>query len=171
MQKVAYLSLGSNLGDRAENLRTAVDKLQTSGEIFRVSSLYETEPVEFTEQPWFLNCAVGLATKIRPRELLSLILTVEREMGRERIMDKGPRNIDLDILLFGSEVIETPKLTIPHPAMHQRRFVLEPLAEIAPDVEHPLMKKSIRELCIAARDAGPVVTRIEAPDWVQKSRA
>src|SRR5437879_4737040 len=134
MRQVAYLSLGSNLGDRANHLRDAIRRLKPHGRIVAVSSLYETEPVEFTNQPWFLNCAVALETTESPRQLMDSILHIELEMGRRRAEKKGPRTIDIDILLFGDAIVETPELTIPHPAMHQRRFVLEPLAEIAPEL-------------------------------------
>jgi 2-amino-4-hydroxy-6-hydroxymethyldihydropteridine diphosphokinase len=144
--KTAYLSLGSNLGDREANLNDAIKRLNSAGQVTLVSSLYETEPVEFTAQPWFLNCAVKLETAKMPRQLLKAILDLEQDMGRRRSQPKGPRTIDIDILLFGSSVVETAGLTIPHPALHQRRFVLEPLAEIAPEVRHPIFKRTIREL-------------------------
>ena len=144
--KTVYLSLGSNLGDRAANLRAAIDRLGRVGRVVAVSSFYETEPVEVTDQPWFLNCAVRLETEKMPRQLLAALLEIERQMGRRRDRKKGPRVIDLDILLFGSSVIQTRGLTIPHLAMHERRFVLEPLAEIAPDVRHPVRKQTIPEL-------------------------
>ena len=150
MHKV-YLSLGSNVGDRAENLRTAIGHLGRLGTVVTVSSFYETEPVELTAQPWFLNCAVELDTEKMPRQLISGVLAIEQEMGRRRQQKKGPRNIDIDILLFGNSVVAARGLTIPHPAMHERRFVLEPFAEIAPDARHPVLKRSIREL----RDALP----------------
>lgn len=146
MHKIVYLSLGSNVGDRAENLAAAIERLQSVGEIVKVSSFYETEPVEFTAQPWFLNCAVKLDTEKMPRQLLGAILNIEREMGRRRTQKKGPRAIDIDILLFGNSVVATKGLTVPHPAMHERRFVLEPLAEIAAEVRHPVFKRTIREL-------------------------
>ncbi len=140
MHEPVYLSLGSNVGDRAGNLNTAVDRLRALGEVAAVSSFYETEPVEFTAQPWFLNCAVQLNTDKTPRQLLTGILEIEQQLGRQRGREKGPRIIDLDLLLFGNSIVDDCGLTIPHPAMHQRRFVLEPLAEIAPDVLHPLFK-------------------------------
>lgn len=151
MHKIAYLSLGSNLGDREANLRTAIEKIGEFGNIAAVSSFYETEPVEVTAQPWFLNCAVKLDTEKMPRQLISAILALEQSMGRQRKQQKGPRTIDIDILLFGSSVIDIPSLTVPHPHLHERRFVLEPLAEIAPEARHPIFKRSMREL----RDALP----------------
>jgi 2-amino-4-hydroxy-6-hydroxymethyldihydropteridine diphosphokinase len=146
MPNLAYLSLGSNVGDREAQLRAAQARLTPLGRLVAVSSLYETEPVEFIEQPWFLNCVVALETGKTPPQLMAEILGIEEEMGRRRVQKKGPRVIDIDILLFGDIVINTENLTIPHPAMHQRRFVLEPLAEIAPEVLHPLFDKTIREL-------------------------
>jgi 2-amino-4-hydroxy-6-hydroxymethyldihydropteridine diphosphokinase len=151
MLKPVYLSLGSNVGDRAANLRTALTLLGAVGKVAAVSSFYETEPVELTAQPWFLNCAAKLETERMPKQLIKNILDLEREMGRQRQQKKGPRNIDIDILLFGTSIIETQGLTVPHPALHERRFVLEPLAEIAPEVRHPVFKRTIREL----RDALP----------------
>lgn len=151
MHKIVYLSLGSNVGDREANLRSAIERLRAVGKVEAVSSFYETEPVEFTAQPWFLNCVVKLNTEKMPKQLLGRILAIEQEMGRRRTQKKGPRIIDIDILLFGSSIIEAEGLTVPHPAMHERRFVLEPLTEIAPDVRHPALKHTIREL----RDALP----------------
>jgi 2-amino-4-hydroxy-6-hydroxymethyldihydropteridine diphosphokinase len=142
----AYLSLGSNIGDRAANLRDAITRLGTLGKLATISSFYETEPVEVTTQPWFLNCALALDTSRTAEELLAGILAVEQEMGRRRGLDKGPRNIDIDILLFGDAIINQPNLDVPHPAMHLRRFVLEPLAEIAPEAKHPLLKRTVEEL-------------------------
>jgi 2-amino-4-hydroxy-6-hydroxymethyldihydropteridine diphosphokinase len=147
----AYLSLGSNVGDRAANLNTAIDRLRAFGEVVAVSSFYETEPVEFTTQPWFLNCAVTLNTDATPKQLLTVIVDIEQQLGRRRAQQKGPRTIDIDILLFGDQIVDDPGLTIPHPALHERRFVLEPLVEIAPGARHPVFKQTIREL----RDALP----------------
>jgi 2-amino-4-hydroxy-6-hydroxymethyldihydropteridine diphosphokinase len=149
VKKTAYLSLGSNVGDRRANLRNAIGQLLNLGRLVAVSSFYESEPVEFTDQPWFLNSAVALQTELQADDFLAEIMAIEREMGRQRTQAKGPRTIDIDILLLGKAVLRSPQLTLPHPAMHQRRFVLEPLAEIAPDVQHPALKKSIRELLLA----------------------
>jgi 2-amino-4-hydroxy-6-hydroxymethyldihydropteridine diphosphokinase len=151
MHKRVYLSLGSNLGDRAAHLNGAMKRMDTLGKIMAVSSFYETEPVELTAQPWFLNCAVELDTEKMPKQLLASIFDIEKEMGRRRVQKKGPRTVDIDILLFGNSIIKAKGLTIPHPAMHDRRFVLEPLAEIAPEIRHPIFKRTIREL----RDALP----------------
>lgn len=142
----AYLSLGSNVGDREAHLREAIVQIEAIGQIKAVSSIYETEPVEFTQQSNFLNCAVALETSEKPANLIAGLLEIERRLGRERIQKKGPRTIDIDILLYGDLVLDSGNLTIPHPAMTQRRFVLEPLAEIAPDALHPVAKKTIRRL-------------------------
>jgi len=160
VKKIVYLSLGSNLGDRQANLRNAIGRLLELGDVLEVSSLYETEPVEVTAQPWFLNCAVAVRTELIPREFLAGVLAIEKSMGRERSQPKGPRIIDIDILLFGAATINTQQLTVPHPAMSERKFVLEPLAEIAPEVKVPLHKMTVRELLDALPESGPKVKKI-----------
>lgn len=160
MAKLVYLSLGSNVGDRSAHLRAAIQRLGEAGAIKAVSGFYETEPVELREQPWFLNCVAALETSQSPVELLKRVLVIEQQMGRLRMRDKGPRSIDIDILLFGAEMVDEPGLKIPHPVMHQRRFVLEPLAEIAPEALHPGLKKTACEL-LTALPAGQTVRRLE----------
>jgi 2-amino-4-hydroxy-6-hydroxymethyldihydropteridine diphosphokinase len=159
VNKIAFLSLGSNVGDRVANLKAAIERIRSLGEVIATSSIYETEPVEFLAQPWFLNCVVKLGTEKMPKQLLAAILTIEKEMGRHRQQKKGPRTIDIDILLFGNSVVETQGLTIPHPSLHERRFVLEPMSEIAPEVRHPVFKQRMREL-LEALPAGKIVKRL-----------
>ena len=159
MRETAYLSLGSNLGDRAANLRAAVAQLDVAGRLLAVSSLYETQPVDVPDQPWFLNCVAAIETDKTPRELLQLALRVEASMGRLRMTEKGPRKIDIDVVLFGDYVLDEPGLKIPHPAMHRRRFVLEPLVEIAPEARQPELGKTAREL-LAALPRGQTVRRL-----------
>jgi len=147
MKRTAYLSLGSNLGDREANLREDIARLGELGSVSKVSALYETEPVEVAgQQPWFLNCAAAVETELTPLEFLKRMLAIERAMGRKRTEPKGPRTIDADIIFFGDEVVDTKELSIPHPAMQHRRFVLEPLAEIAPEARHPVLRRTVREL-------------------------
>jgi len=154
-----HLSLGSNVGDRQANLREAIARLEEIGHVVAVSSFYETEPVEFTAQDWFLNCAVLLETEKMPAQLLKSLISLEQAMGRRCLQPKGPRNIDIDILLYGDSVVRTKGLTIPHPGMPERRFVLQPLAEIGPDVRHPVLKKTVREL-LEALPPGQVVRKL-----------
>jgi 2-amino-4-hydroxy-6-hydroxymethyldihydropteridine diphosphokinase len=155
---IVYLSLGSNVGNGEQYLRDALARLAALGHVVRVSSFYETEPVEFTDQAWFLNCVAALETTQTPETLMTELLKIELVMGRERIQKKGPRTIDIDIVLFGDAVVSSPDLKIPHPAMQQRRFVLEPLVEIAPNAWHPVLKKSAREL-LEELPAGQIVRK------------
>ena len=156
-EKTAYLSLGSNMGDREKNLRVAIDALPHAGvAIAKVSSFYETEPVDFLDQPWFLNCVVEAETHFDPFMLLRALREIETKMGSKKVVAKGPRLIDMDILLYGSETIDTPDLQVPHPRMHLRRFVLVPLAEIAPSLRHPSWAKTISELAAVTTDRSEV---------------
>jgi 2-amino-4-hydroxy-6-hydroxymethyldihydropteridine diphosphokinase len=163
VRKLVYLSLGSNVGDRAANLHTMIERLRRLGDVVAVSSFYETEPVDVPAQPWFLNCAVALETERMPKQLMGRLLALEQEMGRRRSLAKGPRVIDIDILLFGKSIVDTAGLVVPHPALHERRFVLEPLAEIAPEVRHPVFKRTIRELRDALPTTGQAVKKIAQP--------
>jgi len=161
MKKTVYLSLGSNIGKRESNLRTALEHLRTLGRITAVSAIYETEPVGFTAQPWFLNCTLALETELMPKQLLGRTQNIERQMGRTRgTRAKGPRTIDIDILLFGKAVVQTRDLVIPHLALHERRFVLEPLAEIAPELRHPVFHATIRELRDAVAKDRQAIRRV-----------
>jgi 2-amino-4-hydroxy-6-hydroxymethyldihydropteridine diphosphokinase len=140
--KTVYLSLGSNLGDRESNLHAALERLDAR----RVSPIYETEPVDYTAQPFFLNLVAEAETDVTPLQYLAKTQHIERELGRLRGIPKGPRAIDIDILLFDTRLIHTPRLEVPHPRMHERRFVLVPFADLAPDVRHPVTRRTIREM-------------------------
>jgi 2-amino-4-hydroxy-6-hydroxymethyldihydropteridine diphosphokinase len=152
-----YLSLGSNLGDRAANLNTAIEALPEAGvRVLRRSSLYETEPVDFLDQPWFLNCVVEGETALRPEQLLFALQGIERQMGSRKLVARGPRILDLDILFYGRSVIHTEEIDIPHPRLAERRFVLVPLAELAPSFQHPVGHATITELLAATKDTSIV---------------
>jgi 2-amino-4-hydroxy-6-hydroxymethyldihydropteridine diphosphokinase len=150
--KRIFLSLGSNLGDREANLREALKRLEAPRlHITRLSSFYETEPIGLTGQPWFLNIVAEAETSLFPIMLLNHTQHVERAMGRRKTVLNGPRKIDIDILLYSHLVIDTKKLCIPHPRMHERRFVLEPMIELAPDLPHPVLRKTMLDLFTAVK--------------------
>ncbi|MGB2901199.1 MAG: 2-amino-4-hydroxy-6-hydroxymethyldihydropteridine diphosphokinase [Candidatus Acidiferrum sp.] len=157
VEKKVYMSLGSNVGDREANLRGAIAALPAAGvRVTRVSAFYETEPVDYLEQEWFLNCAVEGETEKAAMELLRSLREVETRMGSKKLVAKGPRLIDIDILLYGAETVDTPELQVPHPRMLLRRFVLVPLAEIAPSLQHPSWVKTVSELAAGTTDRSDV---------------
>jgi 2-amino-4-hydroxy-6-hydroxymethyldihydropteridine diphosphokinase len=159
--ETVLLSLGTNLGDRVANLRGAIAALAGIGvRVKKVSSFYETEPVDYLEQPWFLNCVVEGETQVPPAELLRSLRGIEQRMGSKKEMAKGPRLIDMDILLYGKHTIATEELQVPHPRMLLRRFVLQPLAEIAPEVKHPAWIGTAREMLERVEDRS-VVRRVD----------
>jgi 2-amino-4-hydroxy-6-hydroxymethyldihydropteridine diphosphokinase len=151
--KLVYIALGSNVGDRAQNLRLAREQLDAADlRVLRASSIYETAPRDVENQPWFLNQVLECETDLFPRQLLARLQNIERAMGRKRRVAKGPREIDLDILLYGSAVVKAPELEVPHPRLAERRFVLEPLAELAPEKRHPGTRKTMREMLADVAD-------------------
>lgn len=155
-----FLGLGSNLGSRAKNLAAAARLLLENGiEVLRASSVYETEPVDLLDQPWFLNQVLEVRSSLGPRALLKLAKSIEARMERVPTVDKGPRTIDIDILIAGDTVLETPDLVIPHPRLAQRNFVLVPLCEIAPETRHPVLDKTIRELVLSSSDPARVMAK------------
>jgi 2-amino-4-hydroxy-6-hydroxymethyldihydropteridine diphosphokinase len=155
--KLIYLSLGSNLGDRAANLERAIEALsEIDVRVLRRSSTYETEPVDFLAQPWFLNCVVEAETSLGPRQLLEGLQSIEHELGSRKLVPRGPRIIDLDVLFYGAEIIHEAGMEIPHPRLAERRFVLVPLAELAPELCHPVVPKTAAELLAVTQDRSAV---------------
>ena len=152
--KRVYLSFGSNLGDGAARLRQALAMLPGAGvKVARVSSFYKTQPVDFNPQPWFANCVAEAQTDLLPLGLLRRLKGIERALGRRPGgVAKGPRAIDIDILLYGDAVVQSAELTVPHPRLEQRRFVLVPLSEIAPEVRHPVTELTVREMLARTND-------------------
>jgi 2-amino-4-hydroxy-6-hydroxymethyldihydropteridine diphosphokinase len=149
--KTVYLSLGSNIGDREANLRAAIAGISAAGiQVLRESPVYETQPVGFASQRWFLNMVVESQTALFPMQLLTRTDRIEHALGRVRTVPNGPRIIDIDILLYGNAVVQTARLVIPHARMHERRFVLAPLADLEPRLRHPLLRQTILELLEAA---------------------
>ena len=158
-----FLALGSNLGDRQDHLRAAIDELARRGvQIVRGASIYSTEPKELRAQPWFLNTVVEAVTELDPEELLGVCLDIEKSRNRTRRETNGPRTLDIDIILFGDRVVRSEAVTIPHPRYAARRFVLEPLAEIAADVIDPVRSQPIGEIFEQARDSS-LVERFAPP--------
>jgi len=157
MRKLVYLGLGSNLGDRLENLRRAIEELRAAGvAVCRGSSVYESEPVDYTAQPRFLNAVVEAETELMPRQLLHRLQRIESRLGRRRGRRRGPRTIDIDILLFGDHVMHTAALTIPHPRLAERRFVLQPLCELAGGLRHPVNRQTVSALLAGLSGGGRV---------------
>ncbi|HUQ90051.1 MAG TPA: 2-amino-4-hydroxy-6-hydroxymethyldihydropteridine diphosphokinase [Bryobacteraceae bacterium] len=154
MKKV-YLSLGSNLGNREQNLQEAVNRIHAAGAtVLRASSTYETAPMYLTAQPMFLNLVLEAETDVLPRMLLKRLQRIEKELGRRRTVANSPRPIDIDILFYSRFVITAAELVVPHPGIAERRFVLEPLAELAPDLRHPVSRRTVREMLAATSAEG-----------------
>ena len=152
-----YLSLGSNIGDREENLRQACRMLDAEGiQVRRISSVYDTEPVDFQEQDWFLNCVLEVETNLPPLVLLDRLKQIEVQQGRQHGRPKGPRTIDIDLLLYGEQTFSSERLTLPHPEMLRRRFVLEPLRELAPSLRLPVVGETVDEILSELRDPSQV---------------
>ncbi len=156
MPVIAYIGIGSNIADKRAHCLQAIEALGEAGRIVTASSFYCTEPVGYTEQEEFVNAVAAIETTLLPRELLRVCSAVESRMGRERTIRWGPRTIDLDILLYGDVVVNLPDLVVPHSRLAERRFVLVPLTEIAPDIVHPVLNKSMLQLLHELKDPARV---------------
>jgi 2-amino-4-hydroxy-6-hydroxymethyldihydropteridine diphosphokinase len=160
----AFISIGSNLGNKRDNCLRAIEALTSGGDI-RIrerSTLYRTEPVDFRDQDWFVNGVILVETELGPLDLLDRLQSVQRQAGRRGAgLRYGPRGLDLDILLYDELILEDPRLNLPHPRMHRRRFVLKPLCDIDPEVLHPLLGRTARELLAATEEAGQQVVKLE----------
>lgn len=159
--KTVYLALGSNIGDREARLREAVARLKAEEiHVLRCSPVYETEPQDVKDQDWFLNAVLEAETDLFPMQLLGRTQKIEQELGRRRLKQGGPRTLDIDILLYGHAVVRTPQLEIPHPRMASRRFALEPLSQLAPDLRHPVTGRTVREMLAEIRGQQIIATAI-----------
>ena len=145
---LTYIGIGSNLGDALDNCRRAIQAISSdkNNQLLKCSPFYRTEPVGKKDQPWFVNGVVAVKTLLIPRDFLTFILSIEKKMGREQRERWGPRVIDLDLLLYNKQILNEAGLQIPHPRLHERRFVLIPLRDIAPDLKHPLLAKTISQI-------------------------
>jgi 2-amino-4-hydroxy-6-hydroxymethyldihydropteridine diphosphokinase len=157
-----YLSLGSNIGDREKYLETTIKELEKIIKIEKISSIYETEAEDYEEQDNFLNLAIKGKTNLSPKKLLKETQRIEEEIGRQKIIEKGPRTIDIDILFYGDQIIETETLKIPHKGIEKRKFVLVPLAEIDENINHPILNKSINSILKSLK------SHKEVKVWTQK---